>query len=192
VDCLPKRGDVVETKFRVFDLLEIAEAVERRRARFYVQKAPLFEDAGSRELCFKLANWSVRHAEFWAQKRKKHSSETGECEAFDPNDYVRSNPAVMAGLTWCAKPRGSAGKLTGTESQRQILSDALQRSKELLTFYDGLKEFAHDPATWAVIDTIISRETNYIGTIDRLITHTRHHNPLNCEQPDRSSNIENG
>jgi len=89
----------LRTKFRVFDIFQIAEVVERRRAKFYVNWAQLFETDEQRDMCYKLANRSARHAMLWAEKRKQHSSETGKFGTFDPDDYVRSNPFVMVGLT---------------------------------------------------------------------------------------------
>jgi hypothetical protein len=66
------RSEVVKTKFGVFDVLMIAEDIEHRRAKFYVQGALLFEAGRQRYLCYKLANWSVRHEKFWAEKRRQH------------------------------------------------------------------------------------------------------------------------
>jgi rubrerythrin len=170
----------LKTEFRVFDILQIAEAIERRRAKFYVKWATLF-GAGERcDLCYKLANRSLRHVKRWAEKRKRHSSETGEFGTFDPNDYVRSNPFVMAGLTWCGRSEDRSRKLTGKESKDKILKDALQRSKELMIFFEGLKEFAYDPVAWSVIDRIIGSETHYIGDVERLFEQSMLHNSVNC------------
>jgi rubrerythrin len=168
----------LRTKFRVFDILQIAEVIEHRQAKFYFKWAQLFETDEQCALCHKLANRNARHAKLWAEKRKQHSSETGEFGIFDPNDYVRSNPFVMAGLTWCGKSESRSRKLTGKESKDKILKDALQRAKELVIFFEGLKEFAYGPAAWTIIDRIIGRESHCIGDIERLIKQSMLHNSV--------------
>lgn len=162
-------------------MLQIAEAIERRRAKFYVQEALLFKTGRQYDLCHKLANRSVKYAELWAQKSKQHANETGEFETFDPNDYVQSNPFVMAGLTWGGSLRDFDRKLTGRESEEQILKDAIRRSYELMIFYEGLKDFACDPATWTIIDIIISREIHYVSGIEKLMEKAREGNPVNLD-----------
>ena len=169
----------MKTVFRIYDVLQIAEAIELKRARFYVQAALLFKTSRQNDLCHKLANRSAKYAKFWAQKRKQHSDETGEYSTFDPNDYIRSNPFMMAGLTWGGSLWGYTGKFSGGETAGQILKDAMRRSHELMIFYEGLKDFACDPATWAVIDTAISREVHYINSIEKLIKHIGEGNFVN-------------
>jgi hypothetical protein len=122
----------------------------------------------------------------WVEKRKQHSNETGEFGTFDPDDYVRSNPFVMAGLTWCGRTERGSRKLTGRESEKEILKDALQRAKELIIFFEGLKEFAHDPVTWIMIDKIIGRESHNVINIESLIKQSGSHDSLNCNHNSHS------
>ena len=166
------------TKFKTFDILQIAEKVELKRARFYVQIALLFENSGPRDLCYSLAGRSQRYAKFWAEKRLQHSNETGEFGTFDPNDYVRSNPVVMAGLTNFGKSRGPISKFTGKESQEQILRDTIRRSYELKIFYEGLKDFSFNPETNFIIDKIICSESRYINVLGNLIKRIRERNSV--------------
>ena len=166
------------TKFKTFDILQIAEKIERKRARFYIQIEQRFENNGPRDLCYSLAVRSLRYAKFWTEKRIQHSNETGDFGTFDPNDYVQSNPVVMAGLTNFGKSRGSTSKFTGKESQEQILRDAMRRSYELKIFYEGLKDFSSDPNTNFTIDKIICSESKYINIIGNLIKRIRERNTV--------------
>ena len=49
-------------------------------------------------------------------------------------------------------------QFTGKEDRRQILKDAIRRSNEVVIFYNGLKDFARDPASKATLDKIIREE----------------------------------
>jgi len=156
----------METKFNVFEILQIAEKIDHNGAMFYLKTADLFDDPELRNIYFKLANWRARHEKILAQRRKRFSEKTGEFGTFDPDNYVLSNPQVMAGLTVFAHKPDSSGRLTGAETREQILKDAIRRAKEAIIFYAGLKDFARDPASEDTIDKIIKEENRHI----RLLT----------------------
>jgi len=148
----------VETKFNVFEILQIAEQIEHKGAKFYLKAAELFPDADLRDLLYRLATWKAKHEKLWARMRKRFSEKTGEFGTFDPDDYVLSNPQVMSGLAGHDTKLGEVGRLTGKENRRQILRIALRRANEVIIFYKGLKDFARDPASKGTIDRIISEE----------------------------------
>ncbi len=156
----------MEKKFSVFEILEIAERIEINAARFYLKAAELFDDPEHRNIYYKLANWRAKHEKILAQRRKEYSEKTGELGTFDPDDYVLSNPEVMAGLTWLGSKTDHTKELTGQESIKEILLDAIKRADEVLAFYEGLKDFARDPAGEGAIDKIIEEEKQHI----RLLT----------------------
>ncbi len=156
----------METKFNVFEILQIAEQIEHKGAKFYLKAAELFPDAGLRDLLYRLATWKAKHEKLWARMRKRFSEKTGEFGTFDPDDYVLSNPQVMSGLAGYDTKLGEVDRLTGKENRRQILKTALRRANEVVIFYGGLKDFARDPASKGTIDRIISEENRQI----RLLT----------------------
>jgi len=156
----------METKFNVFEMLQIAEKIEHNGAKFYLKSAELLEDPELRDTYYKLANWKARHEKILAQRRKRFSEKTGEFGTFDPDNYVLSNPQVMAGLAVFATKPGSPKAPTSQESKEQIFKDAIRRTKEAIVFYHGLKDFARDPASEDTIETIIKEENRYI----RLLT----------------------
>lgn len=156
----------METKFNVFEILQIAEQIEHKGAKFYLKAAELFPDADLRDLLYRLATWKAKHEKVWARMRKRFSEKTGEFGTFDPDDYVLSNPQVMSGLAGYDTKQDEAGRLTGKENRRQILKTAIRRANEVVIFYGGLKDFARDPASKGTIDRIISEENRQI----RLLT----------------------
>ncbi|MCP4261186.1 MAG: ferritin family protein [Planctomycetes bacterium] len=152
----------METKFNVFEILEIAEKIDHNGAKFYLKTAELFDDPELKNIYYLLANWRARHERILAQRRKRFSEKTGEFGTFDPDNYVLSNPNVMAGLTVFSHKPDSSGRLTGAESRQQIIKDAVRRAKEAIFFYDGLKDFARDPASKDTVDKIINEENHHI------------------------------
>ena len=156
----------METKFNVFEILQIAEKIEHNGAKFYLKTAELFDDPEVRDTCYKLATWKAKHEKILAQRRKRFSEKTGEFGTFDPDNYVLSNPHVMAGLAVFATKPGSLKGSLGREDTQEIFKDAIRRSKEAIVFYRGLKDFARDPACEDTIDKIIKEESRHI----RLLT----------------------
>lgn len=152
----------MEKKFSVFEILEIAERVEHNAARFYLKAAELYDATELRDIYYKLANWRAKHEKVLTQRRKEYSEKTGELGTFDPDDYVLSNPEVMAGLTWLGSKTDPSRGLTGHETKGEILHDAIIRAEEATAFYQGLKDFARDPAGEGAIDKIVEEEKQNI------------------------------
>ena len=155
----------METKFNVFEILQIAEQIEHRGAKFYLKTAELFADPERRDMYYKLANWKAKHEKVIVQRRKRFSEKTGQFGTFDPDNYVLSNPHVMAGLTWFGIRRDTFRSPTGHESKEEILRDAIRRENEVIIFYEGLKNFARDQATKDAIDKVIKEATRHIRNL---------------------------
>ena len=115
-----------------------------------------------RDVCYKLANWRAKHQKTLADRRKHFSEKTGQFGTFDPDNYVLSNPHVMAGLAvFSVKPDSERG-LMGREGKEEIFKHAIRRAKETIVFYRGLKDFARDPASRDTIEQITREETQHI------------------------------
>jgi len=157
----------METKFNVFEVLEIAEQIEHKGARFFLKSAELFTDPDLRDVYYRLASWKAKHEQIWARMKKRFAEKTGEFGTFDPDNYVLSNPEVMAGLTWFGTRQGASDRLTGKETKNQILRDAIRRANEVIIFYQGLKDFARDPSTEEILDKMIREEARQIKLLNK-------------------------
>ena len=158
-------GTPMETKFNVFEVFQIAEKIEHDAAKFYLKMAQLFDDEDRRDMLYKLANWRAKHEKALAGRRKRFSANTGTFGTFDPNNYVLSNPHVMAGLAaFSTKPNGPR-RMTGREEKKDIFDEAIRRSKQAIVFYRGLKDFARDPASAETIEQIIKEEIRHIQAL---------------------------
>ncbi|MEN6577021.1 MAG: ferritin family protein [Phycisphaerales bacterium] len=155
--------------FSVSAILQIAEEVERKAAGFYLAAAEQSCEEEPRNVHHMLASWRRRHQDTLSRLQREHSERIGRSDAFDSDDYVLSNPRVMAGLTWSGTsplPRGHSIRKAGPV---QILRDAIRRSKGIVIFYHGLKAFANAPDSLAMIDELIGTEDRHIRLIERVL-----------------------
>ncbi len=163
----------MDTRFHVFEVLQIAEEVAYKAARFYLKTAERFADRRQRSIYYHLASRHARHERAWACARREHSEKTGELGTFDPDDYLLSNPQVLAGLTCFGTSLSSPHRPTGCETREQVVRDAIRRSEGVVIFFRGLKEFADDPASDMMIDTLIDEEARHIRQLTRLLQRMR-------------------
>lgn len=148
----------MDTKFNVFEVLTIAQQIERKGAKFYLTMAQRFEDKEHRDILYQVANWKAKREKIWTRMKKRFSEKTGQFGTFDPDNYVLSNPEVMAGLTSFGTKEDLFSRLTGKETTAQIIRDVIRRTNEVIIFYRGLKDFARDPASREVIDKILREQ----------------------------------
>jgi rubrerythrin len=162
----------MDTQFNVFEILQIAEEVERRARKFYLRAAECCPDQERRTVCYSLASRRRKRQCAWIRIRKEYTEKTGDFGTFDPDDYLLSNPRVLAGLTWFGSSLNSPRTSTGQESKEQIILDAIKRSRGVAIFYNGLKEFACNPDSRMMVDYMISEACRDIrvlsGSLERM------------------------
>jgi rubrerythrin len=159
----------MDTQFNIFEVLQIAEEVQTKAAKFCLRAAERFADEGRRNIYYSLADWRAKHRDTWRRIRRQYSERTREFGIFDPDNYVLSNPWTMAGLTGYGTDPNGHGRSTGCETREQILHDAIRRSQGIIIFYHGLKEFARGPDSHMMIDNMISEEDRYIHLLTRAL-----------------------
>lgn len=163
----------MDTQFRVFEILQIAEAVESKAAEFYRRAAERFADEERRNLYHGLADWRANHRDTWRRIRHQYSERTGDFGVFDPGNYILSHPWTMAGLTEYGTDPSGCARPTRYETKEQILHDALRRSQGIIIFYHGLKEFARGPDSRLMIDNMIVEEEGHAHLLRRALERTQ-------------------
>ncbi|MHC4743763.1 MAG: hypothetical protein ACYS8Z_17745 [Planctomycetota bacterium] len=166
------------TKFDVHGVLQIAESVERKGARFYLQAAELFMDAQCSDLCRQLAGWRSAEEDSLGRRKSNIPRRAAKAANTEKADYISAHPFVMASLEAFARGTGRWGRLTGRESADGILRIAIVRAKDAITFYRGLKDFVHDPAGIEVLDIIIEEEKEHIKALTGRLNASREKKPL--------------
>ena len=162
-------GGAMDTKFSGFEILKIAEKVSHNGAEFYRKEAELFDNPEVLQVLSALVGWHEKHEKIFARMRRRFSEKTGNFGVFDPDDYIRSNPEAMAALTPFAIKSDAARQFSGSESKEQILEEAIRKKKDIIVFYNGLKDFARDQVGRDIIDEIIKEENRHIEMLSKSV-----------------------
>jgi len=153
-------------RFNAIEVFEIAEQIERNAAAFYRKAAELFEESDVAGIFTKLAGWEVGHEAAFAEMRKQLFDEPAELSTFDPEDAPLDAKA-MAGLAAFGLRPDPAAELAGCKTRADVLKMALQKEKDTIVYYTGLKEFVPVAVAINKIGEIITEELRHIRIINQ-------------------------
>jgi rubrerythrin len=156
----------MEIEFNAFEVFEIAEKIERNGARFYRRAAELF-DADTAKMFLELANWETKHIDVFANMRKQLFEQTRELRTFKPGNNILPDAQAMAGLAVFGIRPDPSDELTGKESKVQVLKKAIEKEKDSIVYYTGLKDFVPVRAGRDRIDDIIREEMHHIAILSQ-------------------------
>ena len=74
----------------------------------------------------------------------------------------------MAGLAVFGIRSNPADELSGRESETEILKSAIEKEKDSIVFYSGLKDFTPAEIAKEKIDEIIQEELRHIRILNKL------------------------
>ncbi len=149
-----------------FDVFEIAEQIERNGTDFYIRAAELFDNPNTREMFIRLAEWETEHEQTFARMKQQLSEQTRQASTSEPDDLL-PDPRVMAGLAVFGIRSEPAEELRGRLEKIDIIRIAVEKEKDSIVFYHGLKEFVPAGADKSKIDDIIKEEMRHIVILDQ-------------------------
>lgn len=149
-------------------VFEIAERIERNGAAFYRRAAEMFDAPRVSKILLDLAAWENKHEQVFSRMKAQLSQRPAE-PGPPGNEQVLPEPQVIAGLAVFGIRSEPADNLYGNETEADILRMALQKEKDSIVFYHGLKDFVRDKAGKAQIDRIIKEEMRHVVTLDELL-----------------------
>ena len=146
------------------EILAMAEQIERNGAAFYRKAAQRAQDA-NRETLQALANMEDDHEKTFAQMRKELPPEQTVPVSSDPNNPVALYlQAVVDGRIFRGNP---AEQLTGEERLQQIYHTAIDLEKDLIVFYQSIKEGMTDSRAKETISSVIRQEIGHLLTLTK-------------------------
>ena len=160
-------GIIMDIEFNAFEVFEIAERIERSGAKFYRQAAELFDQMRIHNLLSDLAEWEIKHEEIFANMRKQLSEQSRELRTFKPEDNLLLDAQAMAGLAVFAINPETSSEFTGRETKKDVLEKAIQKEKDSIVYYTGLRNFIPARAGQDKIDDIIREEMHHIRILDQ-------------------------
>ncbi len=146
-----------------YEVFQIAEQVERNGRKFYTRAAELFSDSSVSKMFRDLAGWEQRHEEMFSDMRKA----LGAIEGRRSEEDLLPEAKLMAGLAVFGIQSDPSVELSGAESKTDVLRTALQKERDSVVFYTGLKDFVTDAEGIERVDMVIKEEMRHIRIISQ-------------------------
>jgi len=152
--------------FNAFEVFEIAEQIERNGTKFYFRAAELFDDPDACQMFLRLAQLETEHEQTFARMKQQLSEQDRHAKTPSPDDLL-PDPRVMAGMAVFGIRSNPAEELRGRQGKTDIIRRAVEKEKDSIVFYHGLKEFVPDVADKEKIDDIIKEEMEHIVILNQ-------------------------
>jgi len=153
-------------EFNADEIFEIAEQIEKNGAKFYREMAENFSDVAVRQLFLDLAAMEDEHEKVFISMRADLSDKEREPTVFDPEGESALYLKALADLRVFDKKAIEdfvlPEELTEKEKMKKIFHEAINREKESIVFYLGMKELLPVHLGKNKIDDIIKQEMEHI------------------------------
>jgi len=145
-----------------YEVLEIAEKIERNGVKFYRRAAGLCGDPNISTLLVQLAQWESKHIEVFRQMRERLAAEHWKLGQIEPNRIDVPDARAMAGLAVFGIQPDPTQELTGNESKADVLRLAIEKEKDSIVYYTGLKDFVPQETDRRTIEEVIQEEMKHV------------------------------
>jgi rubrerythrin len=152
----------MEIELTAFEAIEIAERVERNGAKFYRHAAGLCSDRRISSLFVELAQWESQHQKVFEQMKQRYADRRAPPEDVGDGQGDVIHATAMAGLAVFGIQPDPAKELTGTENRKDVLKLAIEKEKDSIAFYSGLKGFLIDRQDVKALEGIIAEEMKHV------------------------------
>ncbi|MBN1361220.1 MAG: ferritin family protein [Sedimentisphaerales bacterium] len=161
----------MDTELSAFDVLEIAERIERNGAKFYRRAAGLMDDADLSTLFINLAQWEMRHVEIFRQMKERLSDSRWDKGELTPLRIDSRASSVMAGLAVFGMHPDPREELDARRTKADMLRMAVGKETDSIVYYLGLKDFVSNAADKQVIDEVIAEEKKHVRILMQSLEH---------------------
>ena len=155
-------------KFNVDEIFEMAEHIERNGARFYRSAVEIVDNPHGKELLAGLAAMEDEHEKTYAEMRKRVNPSGQQRDTV----YEGDDSAVQYIRAWADKnvfdiDASIFEGLRGDETLVQIINKAIQREKETIIFFEGLKDSLTNSEDRENVERIIHEEVQHIAILTK-------------------------
>ncbi len=151
-----------------FEVFEIAGQIERNGAKFYRKAAELLNEPHIRNMFLELADWEVRHEQIFHDMGKQFSKPNKNSRVFGLEKKLL-DPKLMACLAVFGTGSEPVHRLKNMENTAEVLKRALEKEKDSITFYEGLKDFVSTSDDKNKVDDIIKEEMHHIQILNQAL-----------------------
>jgi rubrerythrin len=151
-----------------FEVFEIAGQIERNGAKFYRKAAELLNEPDIRNMFLELADWETRHEQIFIDMGKQLSKPNKKSRVCEP-EKKQFDPKLMACLTVFGTGSEPVHRLRSLENTSEVLKRAIEKEKDTIAFYEGLKDFAPARDDKNKVDDIIEEEMRHINILNQAL-----------------------
>lgn len=151
-----------------FEIFEIAEQIERNAAMFYRKAAELFNEPDISTMFIELADWETKHEQIFRDMGKQLVKLNKNMKTLEP-EKKEFDPKLMACLAVFGTVSEPLHWLKSLTKITDVLKTALEKEKDSIAFYEGLKDFVPDRDDKNKIDDIIEEERHHIKILNQAL-----------------------
>ncbi|MBN2055766.1 ferritin family protein [bacterium] len=155
------------TSFNPDELFAIAERIERNGADFYKEAARRVSDPKLAGRLNELAAMELDHERTFSGLRSTLTARERQPAVFDPEDQTVLYLQAIADGNVFDISSSPDDFFNPSTTPRDIFSYALDREKESIVFYAGMKNFLRSEENKRRVDAIIKEEISHIVQITR-------------------------
>lgn len=143
-----------------YEVLEIAEWMERNAAKFYRRAAGTCDDARTCKLFAELAQWEKRHVQIFAEMKDALSERTWELGRFEPGRVEPPRPQKAPAVF--GDRDDPSHELPADATKADVLRMAIRKEQDSIAYYRCLTEFVLGETNVDVIKDIIREEQKHV------------------------------
>ncbi len=156
----------------VFEVLEIAEQIEREAVRFYRKAAGLYRDPSMSKLFSQLAQWEKGHMQIFAEMKDRLSEPAWEKPRRDISPVAATRRDVPSAVFH--EFSDPARELAGAEDRADVIRLALQKERDTIGYYVSLTEFALGSDNLRALQDILQEERRHVKLLTQSLQQASH------------------
>jgi len=160
-------------KFSADEILEIAERIEENGVAFYAAGCQAVSDPAAAALLRRLSAWEAAHVELFKTMRRELTAEEKTPTVFDPEDQMALYLQSMADRTVFTSKMNPSEMFGPEPALRHVLQLALEREKDAVVFYTGIRDMVPARLGLARIEEIVREEISHVLMIEKQLGNLR-------------------
>jgi rubrerythrin len=151
--------------FNADEILEIAQRIEQNGLNFYKAAAHAVTDPKAKQMLSNLAEWELGHEKLFRDMRVRLTEDQRRPIVFDPHNEMGLYLKATADHVVFTSKMDPVKMLGDQPSLKKILDIALEREKDSVVFYAGMKRFVPASLGADKIEAILQEEVSHVAMI---------------------------
>ncbi len=157
----------MSNQFNADEILAVAQQIEENGIRFYTAAADAVDNPEEKELLSNLAGWEVTHVDIFTKMRASLTADEKKPTVFDPDDELCEYLKAMADSVVFTSKMNAAEMFGGKPTYKHILEIALERERDAVIYYAGIKGMVPARLGREKIEEILQEEVGHVALIQK-------------------------